>query len=232
MGEEPLRVRRYVGALEEALKEARARASQSKEVGEIVRLAELYLEDSKYYLSLGDYITATSCVAYAEGLIDALRMLGLTEFSWRKPEVSRVMVAGTFDIIHPGHLYLLNKAYELGLPYVVVSRDANASRSKGRPPLMSEQDRLALVSSLKPVYSAVLGDLEDHLRPVLEIRPDVILLGPDQAVDEDQLARQLERRGLSPVRVLRLRERLNNYSTTQIMRRACEVLRESAQHQS
>ncbi len=227
MGEEALRVRKYVDSLGLALGEARARAARSREVGEILRLAELYLEDAKYYLSLGDYVTATSCVAYAEGLIDALRMLGLTEFSWRKHEVYRVLVAGTFDIIHPGHLYLLSKAYELGLPHVIVSRDANVSRTKGRAPVMNERDRLTLVSSLKPVYRAVLGDLEDYLKPVVEIRPEVILLGPDQAVDEGHLTKELEKRGLASVRVLRLKERLNDYSSTQLIRKACEVLGQS-----
>lgn len=228
MSDQSARVRGYIGALESALKEARMRATPSKEVGEIIRLAELYLEDAKYYLSLGDNITSTSCVAYAEGLIDALRMLGLTQFSWRKPDVRRVLVAGTFDVLHPGHLYLLSKAYELGLPYVVVSRDANVLRNKGRPPVMSEQDRLTVVSSLKPVYKAVLGDLEDYLKPLVEIRPDVVLLGPDQPVDEDHLAKELERRGVHPVRVLRVKERLHNYSSTQLIRRACNSINSSS----
>lgn len=228
MSEQLVRIRGYIGALESALKEAKTKATQSKEVNEIIRLAELYLEDAKYYLSLGDNITSASCVAYAEGLIDALRMLGLTQFNWRKPDVRRVLVAGTFDILHPGHLYFLNKAYELGLPYVVVSRDANVLRNKGRSPVMSEQDRLAVVSSLKPVYRAVLGDLEDYLKPLVEIRPDVVLLGPDQPIDEDRLVKELEKRGLPSVRVVRIKERLHNYSSTQLIRRACNSLNGSS----
>lgn len=228
MSEQSARIRGYVSALESALKEAKTKAAQSREVSEIIRLAELYLEDAKYYLSLGDNVTATSCVAYAEGLIDALRMLGLTQFSWRRPDVRRVLVAGTFDILHPGHLYLLNKAYELGLPYVVVSRDINVLKNKGRSPVMSEQDRLAIVSSLKPVYRAVLGDLDDYLKPLVEIRPDIVLLGPDQPVDEDRLAEELEKRGVSSVRVVRIKERLHNYSSTQLIRRACNSLNGSS----
>ncbi|MCS7099028.1 MAG: adenylyltransferase/cytidyltransferase family protein, partial [Sulfolobales archaeon] len=136
-------------------------------------------------------------------------------------------VAGTFDLLHPGHVYFLNRAYELGLPYVVVSRDVNVIRSKGRPPVMSELDRLTMVSSLKPVYKAVLGDTEDYLKPVVEIHPDVILLGPDQFVDENQLTRELESRGLRSTRVLRVKERLDNYSSTQLIKRAREVLNNS-----
>ncbi|MEM4542248.1 MAG: DUF357 domain-containing protein [Sulfolobales archaeon] len=228
MSEQSARVRSYIGALESALKEAKTRVSQSKEVNEVIRLAELYLEDAKYYLSLGDYLTSTSCVAYAEGLIDALRMLGLTEFSWKKPNTYKVLVAGTFDILHPGHIYFLNKAFELGLPYVVISRDANVLRNKGRSPVMSEQDRLLVVSSLKPVYRAVLGDLEDYLKPLLEIQPDVVLLGPDQPVDEASLVKELEKRGLSSTKVARVKDRLNDYSSTKIIRRACSILNDSS----
>ncbi|MCX8208061.1 MAG: DUF357 domain-containing protein [Sulfolobales archaeon] len=227
MVDDVARVRSYINSLELALKEARTKSRQSKEVADIVKLAELYMEDAKYYLSLGDLITSTSCVAYAEGLIDALRMLGLADFSWRRSEVYRVLVAGTFDLLHPGHVYFLNRAYELGLPYVVVSRDVNVIRSKGRPPVMSELDRLTMVSSLKPVYKAVLGDTEDYLKPVVEIHPDVILLGPDQFVDENQLTRELESRGLRSTRVLRVKERLDNYSSTQLIKRAREVLNNS-----
>lgn len=218
-------MRGYIDSLAKALSEAKSRAKQTKEVEEILKLAELYLEDAKYYLGVGDHLTSASCVAYAEGLVDALRMLGLTDFSWVKYRVPRVLVAGTFDIIHPGHVHLLNRAYELGLPYVVVARDESVLRYKGRPPLLSEQDRLTVVSSLKPVYRAMLGDKVDQLKPVVDNRPDIVLLGPDQPVDEVQLARELERRGLASTRVLRLRERLDEYSSTKLIRRAAELER-------
>lgn len=231
MDEPSVRVRKYIEALELALKEAKTRAKQLNEVGKITRLAELYLEDAKYYMSLGDYVTSASCVAYAEGLVDALRMLGLTEFSWRKPDVRKVFVAGTFDLLHPGHVYFLYKAYELGLPYVVISRDANALKNKGRSPVMSEHDRLAIVSSLKPVYRAFLGDLEDYLKPLVDIRPDVVLLGPDQSIDETQLTKELEKRGLPAVKIMRVRERLESYSTTQLIKKACNTLSDTLKSQ-
>jgi FAD synthetase len=91
---------------------------------------------------------------------------------------------------------------------------------------MSETDRLAVVNSLKPVYRAVLGDVADYLRPLLEIRPDIVLLGPDQQVDEKQLAKELEKRGLSSVEILRIKERVNGYSSSQIIKRAAELSRE------
>lgn len=223
MEEWSIRIKGYISSLGKALREAKANAKQVKEVEEILKLSELYLEDAKYYFNVGDHLTSALCVAYAEGLIDALRLLGLTDFNWEKPRVLKVFVAGTFDIVHPGHIYFLNRAYEFGLPYVVVSRDENVLRYKERLPLLSEQDRLLVVNSLKPVYRALLGDRVDRLKPIVDIKPDLILLGPDQPVDEDHLAKELERRGLAGVRILRLKERLNEYSSTRLIKKAAEL---------
>ena len=51
-------------------------------VDEIVDEAKRYLEDAKYYLKKGKPETSLASVAYSEGLLDALRMLGLVEFEW------------------------------------------------------------------------------------------------------------------------------------------------------
>jgi FAD synthetase len=223
LADQVVRVRGYVESLSKALEEARSKTRQSREVQEVLKLSELYLEDAKYYLSLGDYVTAVACVAYAEGLLDSLRILGLTEFTWRKSEVRKVLAAGSFDLVHPGHIYFLSEAQRLGLLYVVVARDTSIQQIKGRPPVLNEVDRLTLVSSLKPVYKALLGDSHDFLRPVVEVKPDVIVLGPDQPFDEEELRRKLESRGLPGVEVIRLRYRLNNYSSTNIIKRVAEI---------
>jgi len=51
-------------------------------VDEIVDEAKRYLEDAKYYLKKGKLETSLASVAYSEGLLDALRMLGLVKFEW------------------------------------------------------------------------------------------------------------------------------------------------------
>ena len=131
----------------------------------------------------------------------------------------RVLVAGVFDIIHPGHLYLLWRAKELGRVIVVVARDSTAEKVKGRRPIIPESQRLEVVRNLKPVDEAVLGHEGDMLKVVEEVKPDIILLGPNQPFDEEQLRRELERRGLR-VEVRRLSEVYRGcrfYSTTQII---------------
>jgi FAD synthetase len=44
--------------------------------------AKRYLEDAKYYQEKGKLETSLTSVAYCEGLLDALRLLGAVEFSW------------------------------------------------------------------------------------------------------------------------------------------------------
>jgi FAD synthetase len=59
-------------------------------VGNILRWATDYLEDAKYYKAQGKLETSLTSVAYCEGLLDALRLLGAVKFEWptnqeRKP---------------------------------------------------------------------------------------------------------------------------------------------------
>jgi len=54
----------------------------SERVREIIDEAKRYLEDAKYYLDKREFGTSLTSVAYCEGLLDALRMLGLVKFDW------------------------------------------------------------------------------------------------------------------------------------------------------
>jgi FAD synthetase len=116
--------------------------------------------------------------------------------------VTRVVATGTFDLLHPGHLYYLEESRRLGDELVViVARDANV-RHKPRP-IIPEAQRLALVQALKPVDAARLGDPEDMFRPIQELRPEIITLGCNQHFDEHALAAALKARGCG-CRVVRL----------------------------
>ena len=92
-----------------------------------------------------------------------------------------VVTAGTFDIIHPGHYNTLKYAKSLGDKLIViVSRDKTVEKIKGRKPIIPEEQRRLTVEALKPVDKAVLGSLTNKLEPILNIKPDIIVLGPDQ----------------------------------------------------
>ena len=54
----------------------------------------------------------------------------------------RILVAGTFDLIHAGHIYLINEAAKLGDVYVIVSTDKNRELFSGERPIVHQEQRL------------------------------------------------------------------------------------------
>lgn len=115
------------------------------------------------------------------------------------------MATGTFDILHPGHLLYLERSKALGDELVViVARDSNV-KHKPRP-VIPEEQRLQMVSSLKVVDMAVLGSEFDIFEPIRSLRPDIITLGFDQFMDKGKLEVELARRGIK-VAVVRIAEK-------------------------
>ena len=109
----------------------------------------------------------------------------------------KVMCAGTFDIIHPGHLYYLSEAKKYGDKLiVVVARDETSKSFKGKKPIHNERERLEAVRMLKIVDKAVLGNQGNIFDIIEEIKPDVICLGYDQNVQKQQLEDELKRKGI------------------------------------
>jgi len=199
------RAYKYIAGLKETL-----RSLEFKEkYPQLIDAVKRYVEDAEYYLLKGDALTALASASYAEGLLDALRYLGFEDMEWRKTREKRVLVAGTFDILHPGHVYLLKKAAEKGDKlYVIVSRDENAVKIKNRSLVFNESCRKKLVESLKYVYKAVLGDKRDFLKKVVKIKPDILVLGPDQPFTPAELQSLLRKRGLK-TRVYKLPARIS-----------------------
>ncbi len=222
------RINIYIINVENVIEQLKNSINVDHTIREIVDIVEAYLKDSKYYLSIGDYITALATISYAEGLLDALRMLGYVKFEWKKPSdlINRarikVLTAGTFEILHPGHIHYLKHAWNLGRVITVVSRDSTVRKIKKREPVIDEYQRLEVVKSLYYVHKARLGYEDDMLRVVEEEKPNIILLGPDQPVSEEWLKRELERRGLRDIEIIRLSSKLldkDTYSTSNIIKR-------------
>ncbi|PIW32562.1 MAG: cytidyltransferase [Nitrosopumilales archaeon CG15_BIG_FIL_POST_REV_8_21_14_020_37_12] len=96
-----------------------------------------------------------------------------------------VLAGGVFDIIHPGHIYTLNAAKELGdVLIVVVATDNTAVKMKKRKPLHSQEQRQELVNSLKMVDLCLVGQEDDIFKTVNLVRPQIIALGYDQVHQE------------------------------------------------
>jgi FAD synthetase len=119
-----------------------------------------------------------------------------------------VLASGVFDLLHLGHVKFLEEAKKTGGKnadlIVIVARDATVERAKGRKPIMSENQRRALVESLKVVDVAVLGFEEFDIGDVIEhVRPDVIALGYDQVDMEKRVQSYVDKHGLD-VKVVRI----------------------------
>ncbi len=100
-------------------------------------------------------------------------------------ERKTVLATGVFDILHPGHLRFLEESKRRGgrgaRLVVVVARDDTVLRRKGRKPILSEGERLEMVSALRVVDRAVLGHKHLDLIGVLrEIQPSIVSVGYDQ----------------------------------------------------
>ena len=121
--------------------------------------------------------------------------------------MARIIVFGTFDIIHPGHEDFFRQARALSRdPYLIVSvaRDAVVIRIKGFKPRHSEEMRRDKVAAHALVDEAVIGDLEVYIEHIRKAAPDIIALGYDQQGEfVDHLERDLGEVGLS-VRIVRL----------------------------
>lgn len=220
----------YIRNVEQALSNLEASGITNGNVKELVELVKAYLRDTKHYVKVGDYETALATISYAEGLLDALRVLGLSDVKWVRPSElaksasRKVFVAGTFDIIHPGHIEYLRYAWSLGRVVAVVSTDEGVRRVKGRDPVIPAEQRVEVLGAIEYVTKARVGYVDDMFRVVEEERPDLIVLGPNQPFSEEEIRRALRSRGVNAevVRMSKARE-CNLCSTSSIIRRILEM---------
>ncbi len=117
--------------------------------------------------------------------------------------MTRVMAQGTFDLLHPGHVYYLRESAEQGDElYVVIARDIRMREKKEL--VMDEQSRRAVVDALEMVDTAVLGSEESIFDSVDRVRPDVITVGYDQPYNPEELEETLEAHGFDGIEVMRI----------------------------
>jgi D-beta-D-heptose 7-phosphate kinase/D-beta-D-heptose 1-phosphate adenosyltransferase len=92
-----------------------------------------------------------------------------------------VFTNGVFDILHAGHIQILQRAKRLGDVLVVgINSDASVRRLKGQSrPINHERDRLALVAALDAVDHAILFDDDTPSELIRTLRPHVHVKGGD-----------------------------------------------------
>jgi D-beta-D-heptose 7-phosphate kinase/D-beta-D-heptose 1-phosphate adenosyltransferase len=100
---------------------------------------------------------------------------------WRAEGKSVVFTNGCFDLLHPGHIRLLEQARSLGDKLILgLNSDASVRRMKGPSrPILDERERAAMVGELDSVDGVVLFDEETPRELIAALLPDVLVKGAD-----------------------------------------------------
>jgi FAD synthetase len=129
----------------------------------------------------------------------------------------RIMVFGTFDILHKGHLNFLKQARAFSRkPYLIVSvaKSRNVRQIKGNWPLFSEKMRMINLKKIPLIDRVVLGATKDYIAHICKEKPDIIALGYDQRAYTKDLKKMLNLKGLFP-KIVRLKPyRPEKYKTS------------------
>jgi len=111
-----------------------------------------------------------------------------------------------FDLLHAGHLHYVEQAKSLGDELVVVVAHDDTVRKQKHEPITSHELRCRMVSGLKPVDTAMVGN--PPTSPIFDIldvvQPDIIALGYDQKHSVDAIREGLDAHGHSYIEVVRV----------------------------
>src|SRR5579883_2051408 len=102
---------------------------------------------------------------------------------WRGEGKAVVFTNGCYDILHPGHIRLLEKARSLGdILILALNTDASVQRLKGpNRPLMSQDERAAVALALASVDAVTFFDEDTPRELIAAVLPDVLIKGADWA---------------------------------------------------
>ncbi len=105
---------------------------------------------------------------------------------WKRLGQRVVFTNGCFDLLHPGHIFLLKEAKKRGDRLIVgLNTDKSIKRLKGETrPVQQEAARAFVLSSLECIDLVVLFDEDTPLELIKTLRPDVLVKGSDYTVDQ------------------------------------------------
>jgi rfaE bifunctional protein nucleotidyltransferase chain/domain len=107
--------------------------------------------------------------------------LAAARAAWKQEGKRVVFTNGCYDILHPGHIRLLEQARGLGdVLILALNSDASVARLKGpKRPLIAENERAALAQQLEAVDAVTLFDEDTPRELISVILPDVLVKGAD-----------------------------------------------------
>jgi FAD synthetase len=111
----------------------------------------------------------------------------------------RVMVFGTFDGLHLGHVNFFKQARTLAkrcFLIVSIARDKNVFKIKGEYPDKKEEQRKKLIQKSGLADRIILAGKSKYLSHILKEKPDIIALGYDQKAYVPELKKDLKNKGI------------------------------------
>jgi rfaE bifunctional protein nucleotidyltransferase chain/domain len=100
---------------------------------------------------------------------------------WKRAGKTVVFTNGCYDILHPGHIRLLESARSLGdILILALNTDASVQRLKGPTrPLVSQDERAELAAALAAVDAVTLFDEDTPRELIAAVLPDILVKGAD-----------------------------------------------------
>jgi D-beta-D-heptose 7-phosphate kinase/D-beta-D-heptose 1-phosphate adenosyltransferase len=144
--------------------------------------------------------------------------LGRLRRIWRRQRKRVIFTNGVFDILHVGHIELLDRAKSFGDILVIgLNSDASVRRLKGPSrPINSQRERAAVLMALRSVDCVCIFSEDTPFELIGLLRPDVLVKGAEYSVDKIVGADLLASWG-GAVRRVRMKK---GHSTSRVIRRA------------
>ena len=129
-------------------------------------------------------LTPSSGIDSAEKLLDAARVQRRVA-EWRAAGETVVFTNGCFDLLHVGHITLLEDCRKFGSKLVLgLNSDASVRRLKGPTrPIVGERERARVMSALASVDAVVIFDEETPLELIKALKPNVLVKGGDYTIE-------------------------------------------------
>jgi rfaE bifunctional protein nucleotidyltransferase chain/domain len=144
----------------------------------------------------------------------------IVRFGREKRNGRVVFTNGCFDLLHPGHIRILEQARALGDALIVgVNSDASVRKLKGEGrPVIPERERAEILVALESVDAVVIFDDLTPREVIAKLLPDVLVKGGDWPGDQIVGREEVEAAGGRVVSI----PVVTGYSTTEILRKIRE----------
>jgi D-beta-D-heptose 7-phosphate kinase/D-beta-D-heptose 1-phosphate adenosyltransferase len=129
-------------------------------------------------------LTPSSGIRGGEKVLDGER-LAKRVAEWRAAGETIVFTNGCFDLLHVGHVTLLEDCHKFGSKLVLgLNSDASVRRLKGPTrPVVGEKERARVMSALAAVDAVVLFEVDTPIELIRAVRPDVLVKGGEYSVE-------------------------------------------------